>query len=584
MTTWWHLGVEDISRRLETNGKTGLSPASAAEKLEKHGPNQLQEKKGRGPLAIFLDQFKELMIWVLIGAALVSGFLKEWVDAVAIIAIVILNAILGLVQEYRAEKSLAALKKLSAPSAKVIRGGASQLIPARELVPGDLVELEAGDHIPADSRIVWHTSNFAVQEASLTGESTPVEKTDLALDEKDVPLAERANIVYLGTSVVSGKARAFVVETGMQTELGRIAGMIQDIEKETTPLQRKLEEFGKVLVYLCFVLVAVVFGLEILRGGKILDMFLTAVSLAVAAIPEGLPAVVTIALALGVQRMVKRHVLIRKLPSVETLGCATVICSDKTGTLTKNEMTVRAVWTSGSPFEVTGTGYEPPANFSRIQRPSIPGAPRPPQGPDRRRPLQRRRARPSMAARPRSSATRPRAPSSARRPRPASGKARRRIPSSGRGDPVRLRAQEDDHRPPGRPGPDALSSRGRRTSFSGTAPTSWRTARSVRSPTPTASGSCRPTTARQPGPPRPGRGLPEPRPGAPLLRGGDDRARPDVRRPGGHDRPAPRRSARGHRQVPHRGHPDGHDHRRPQEHGRGHRPRARVLTKRIPRP
>ncbi len=363
MTTWWHLGVEEISQRLETNAKTGLSPASAAANLEKYGPNELQEKKGRGPLAIFLAQFEGLIIWVLIAAALVSGFLKEWVDAIAILAIVVLNAILGLVQEYRAEKSLAALKKLSSPTAKAIRGGAPQIVPARELVPGDLIEIEAGDHIPADSRIAWHTSNFAVQEASLTGESTPVNKTDLPLEEKDIPLAERANIVYLGTAVVSGKARAFVVETGMQTELGRIAGLIQDITKETTPLQRKLEEFGKLLVYLCFVLVAVVFGLEILRGGKLIDVFLTAVSLAVAAIPEGLPAVVTIALALGVQRMVKRHVLIRKLPSVETLGCASVICSDKTGTLTKNEMTVRAVWTSRSAFEVTGTGYEPAGEF-----------------------------------------------------------------------------------------------------------------------------------------------------------------------------------------------------------------------------
>ena len=225
------------------------------------GPNELQEKKGRGPLAIFLDQFKSLMIGVLIAAALISGFLKEWVDAVAILAIVILNAILGLVQEYRAEKSLAALRRLSAPSSKVLRDGAPRVIPARELVPGDLVEIEAGDNIPADSRVVWHTSNFGVQEASLTGESTPVSKTDIELEEKDVPLAERANILYLGTSVVSGKARAVVVETGMQTELGRIAGLIQGIKKETTPLQRKLEEFSKILVYLCFFLVAIVFGL-----------------------------------------------------------------------------------------------------------------------------------------------------------------------------------------------------------------------------------------------------------------------------------------------------------------------------------
>ncbi len=362
-TKWWHLATDVVAQKLQTDPKAGLSSSAAAAKLAAVGPNELQEKKGRGPLAIFFDQFKSLMIGVLIAAALISGFLQEWIDAAAILAIVILNAILGLVQEYRAEKSLAALRKLAAPNSKVIRDGHTQIVPARELVPGDLVEIEAGDNVPADSRIAWHTSNFAVQEASLTGESTPVNKTDIPLEEKDIPLAERANILYMGTSAVSGKARAFVVETGMQTELGRIAGLIQEIKKETTPLQRKLEQFSKVLIYLCFFLVTIVFGLEILRGGKVLDMFLTSVSLAVAAIPEGLPAVVTIALALGVQRMVKRHVLIRKLPSVETLGCATVICSDKTGTLTKNEMTVRAVWTSRDAFEVTGTGYDPAGEF-----------------------------------------------------------------------------------------------------------------------------------------------------------------------------------------------------------------------------
>ncbi|MBN2265697.1 MAG: HAD-IC family P-type ATPase, partial [Candidatus Aminicenantes bacterium] len=362
-TTWWHLTADEAVEKLATNADTGLTSSAAAAKLEAVGPNELQEKKGRGPLSIFIEQFKSLMIAVLVAAALVSGFLKEWVDAVAILAIVILNAVLGLIQEYRAEKSLAALKKLSAPSCKVIRDGAAEVIPARELVPGDLVEVEAGDFVPADSRVAWHTSNFAVQEASLTGESTPVAKNKAALEGKDVPLAERSNILYMGTSVVSGKARALVVETGMRTELGRIAGLIQDVKKETTPLQRKLEQFSKILIYLCFVLVAIVFGLELLRGGALLDMFLTSVSLAVAAIPEGLPAVVTIALALGVQRMVRRHVLIRKLRSVETLGCATVICSDKTGTLTKNEMTVRAVWTSRRAFEVTGTGYEPDGEF-----------------------------------------------------------------------------------------------------------------------------------------------------------------------------------------------------------------------------
>jgi len=374
---WWHLSIDETVASLATDLSKGLSAGEARHRLDKYGPNQLKEKKGRSPFSIFLDQFKDFIIWVLIGAAFISGFLQEWVDAVAIIAIVILNAILGFIQEYRAEKALAALKKLSSPSSKVIRGGQHKMVPSNELVPGDLIELEAGDNIPADSRIVWETTNFSCQEASLTGESTPVAKTTLALDEKEVPLADRANMVYMGTSVASGKARAVVAAAGMETELGRIAGMIQEIESESTPLQKKLEQFGKWIVYLCFVLVGLVFLLEWLRGGKIIDVFLTAVSLAVAAIPEGLPAVVTIALALGVQRMVKRHALIRKLPSVETLGCATVICSDKTGTLTKNEMTVQAIFADNILFKVTGIGYEPKGEIlldnRRINTPEYPG-------------------------------------------------------------------------------------------------------------------------------------------------------------------------------------------------------------------
>ena len=356
---WWHLSIDETVSSLKSDLSKGISFEEVRQRIIKYGPNRLKEKKGRSPFSIFFDQFKNFIVWVLIAAAFVSGFLKEWVDALAIIAIVIVNAILGFIQEYRAEKSLTALKKLSSPTSKVIRDGQHNVIASGELVPGDLIELEAGDNIPADSRIVWMTSNFSCQEASLTGESTPVAKTVLALNEKEVPLADRANMVYMGTSVASGKARALVAATGMETELGRIAGMIQEIEEESTPLQRKLEQFGKWIVYLCFVLVGLVFLLEWLRGGKIIDVFLTAVSLAVAAIPEGLPAVVTIALALGVQRMVKRHALIRKLPSVETLGCATVICSDKTGTLTKNEMTVQAVFADNNLFKVTGVGYEP---------------------------------------------------------------------------------------------------------------------------------------------------------------------------------------------------------------------------------
>lgn len=354
--------VEEAIKTLGGHFQNGLSDGEAKKRLAEHGPNQLQEKKGISPLVIFLGQFKDFIVWILISAALISGFLKEWVDALAIIAIVILNAILGFLQEYRAEKSLAALKKLSNPVSKVIRSGRHLSMASFELVPGDLVEIEAGDSIPADSRVVWTSANFSVQEASLTGESVPVAKETRIL-EQNIPLANRANMVYMGTSVAFGKAKALVIDTGMKTELGKIAGMVQAVAHETTPLQKKLEAFSKWLVYLCLVMVGVIFLLGWLRGGKIMDVFLTSVSLAVAAIPEGLPAVVTIALALGVHRMVKRHALIRKLPSVETLGCATVICTDKTGTLTKNEMTVQRIFTGGKLFEVTGVGYAPVGEF-----------------------------------------------------------------------------------------------------------------------------------------------------------------------------------------------------------------------------
>ncbi len=360
---FYNLTVDQAVGLLSSDINAGLTQQEVEKRLAQFGPNQLKEKKAVSAFSIFFAQFQNFIIWVLVGAALVSGLLKEWVDAAAIILIVVLNAILGFVQEYRAEKSLAALKKLSSPTSKAIRNNKNVVIPSSELVPGDIIELEAGDNVPCDSRIVWLTANFTTQEASLTGESVPVLKIDKRLENPEAPLAERSNMVYMGTSVSSGRAKALVVNTGMQTELGKIAGMIQGIAKEATPLQRKLEEFGKWIVYLCFALVALVFVLGVVRGGEILDMFMTSVSLAVAAIPEGLPAVVTISLALGVQKMVKRNALIRKLPSVETLGCATVICSDKTGTLTKNEMTVKAVYTSKTLFSVTGVGYEPRGEF-----------------------------------------------------------------------------------------------------------------------------------------------------------------------------------------------------------------------------
>jgi Ca2+-transporting ATPase len=367
MKQLWQQEIQESEKVLNSDLSAGLSEEEAKNRIARYGKNVLKQKKAINPWEIFFEQFKDYIVLVLIGAALVSGFLKEWIDALAIIAIVVLNAILGFIQEYRAEKSLAALKRLSSPTSKVIRQGEKKIAASQDLVPGDLIELEAGDHVPADSRLIWLTSNFSTQEASLTGESTPVIKTSHALAEKEIALGDRINMVFMGTSVASGKAKALVANTGMNTELGKIAGMIQEIKRETTPLQKKLEEFGKWIVYLCFILVGMVFVLGLVRGGvnkeNILAMFLTSVSLAVAAIPEGLPAVVTIALALGVQRMVKRHALIRKLPSVETLGCATVICSDKTGTLTKNEMTVQAIYSAGDLFKVTGIGYEPKGDF-----------------------------------------------------------------------------------------------------------------------------------------------------------------------------------------------------------------------------
>ena len=359
MTRWWQIGINELGNTLKTDVQRGLTEQEAKQRLSEYGPNQLREKKGKHPFMLFLDQFRDFMIWVLIGAALVSGFLREWVDTVAILVIVLLNAVMGFIQTYRAEKSLAALKRMSNPSSKVIRGDRRMMIPSADLVPGDLVEIEAGDNVPGDCRISWYSANFAVQEASLTGESEAVEKKAEAIPKEDLALGDRINMAFMGTSVVAGKARAVIISTGMSTELGRIADMIQTIPQEITPLQKKLDQFGKWLVFLCFGLVSLVFLMEWLRGGRLVDIFLTSVSLAVAAIPEGLPAVVTIALALGVQRMVKRNALIRKLPSVETLGCATVICSDKTGTLTKNEMTVQFVYADGKTYRVTGIGYEP---------------------------------------------------------------------------------------------------------------------------------------------------------------------------------------------------------------------------------
>jgi P-type Ca2+ transporter type 2C len=341
----------------------GLDEAETRKRREKVGPNQLAEGQKVSPVAMLINQFKDFMVLVLLAATLVSGLLGEYTDAVAIIAIVALNAILGFVQEFRAEKSLSALKKLSAPTARVKRNGQWIRIPASELVPGDIISLESGDRIPADVRLI-HAENLYIEESALTGESVPVNKTDARLPQGDVPLGDRKNMVYLGTMAVRGKGIGVVVHTGMETEMGRIAHLIQSTETMQTPLQRRLEQLGKILIVVALALTAVVVLTGIIHGHEAYKMFLAGVSLAVAAIPEGLPAIVTIALALGVQRMIKRRAIVRKLPSVETLGCASVICSDKTGTLTQNKMTVTHIWTDGRQVQVSGSGYELAGEFT----------------------------------------------------------------------------------------------------------------------------------------------------------------------------------------------------------------------------
>ncbi len=359
---WPNLNSEEIQSYLKSDEKNGLPVEEALKRLKEQGLNRLPEKKDFSALKIFYAQFSSFIVWFLIGAGIIAGFLGEWIDAVAIVVIVIFNALLGFVQEYRAEKSLAALKKLGGTSCKAIRGGEKQMVPMEEVVPGDLIILEAGDRIPADGRIV-KSFHLQAQEAALTGESLPVEKTAQSLVGNDIALGDRKNMVFKGCSIVSGKGFFFVTATGKDTELGKIAQMLQETKKDATPLQKKLAQLGKKLIWICLMIVAGVFFMSILLHISWITAMLTALSLAVAAVPEGLPAVVTIALAAGVARMVQRQALIRKLPSIETLGCATVICSDKTGTLTRNEMQVKSIWTNDQEFQVTGEGYQPVGRF-----------------------------------------------------------------------------------------------------------------------------------------------------------------------------------------------------------------------------
>jgi Ca2+-transporting ATPase len=321
---------------------SGLSSAEAQRRLAEFGPNEIRREQKATRLALLARQFASPVIWLLLGASVVSASLGELLDAAAIGAIVIVNAAIGFFQEYRAERAVTALRSMTAPRARVMRDGHGAMVPADTIVPGDLLALEAGDVAAADARL--HTAHaLSTNEAALTGESTPVEKTTAATTP-NTPLADRHDFVFMGTSVATGTGTAEVVATGMQTELGRIAHLLATAEESVTPLQRRLARVSQTLLYICGGIVAVVAAVGLLRGSPLMEVFMAAVSLAIAAVPEGLPAVVTIALAVGVQRMAARHVLVRQLPAVETLGCATVICTDKTGTLTTGVMRVRELW------------------------------------------------------------------------------------------------------------------------------------------------------------------------------------------------------------------------------------------------
>jgi len=360
---FYRLSIQDVTGILKTDISAGLEESEVQKRFAESGPNELKAADRASPWLLFFSQFKDIMIQILLAATALSAFMGHALESIAIAVIVLFAVILSFIQEYRAERAIEALRRMAAPTANVARNGEEKKIPARELVPGDIILLKAGDKIPADARIA-QSFNLQVEEAALTGESVPVEKKVDALGAGEIGLGDRNNMLYSGTVVSYGRGRAVVTATGMNTEFGKITGMLQEVETAKTPLQKNLDQVGKNLAKAAGVIVAIIVVLGLLRGQPFLEMVIFGIALAVAVVPEALPAVVTISLAIGVQRMVKRHALIRRLPIVETLGCTSVICSDKTGTLTKDEMTIRKIFVSGQVYDVGGSGYEPRGVFS----------------------------------------------------------------------------------------------------------------------------------------------------------------------------------------------------------------------------
>jgi Ca2+-transporting ATPase len=367
---FWHTQTTEQAFAGLKSRPSGLSTADVTERTLQYGINEIQAAKRISAWEILLEQFKNVLILILLAATAISLFLGHGIESIAIAVIVLFAVLLGFIQEYRAERAIEALRQMAAPTASVLRNGAEVKIPARELVPGDVIILHTGDRMPADARLI-EAVNLQVEEAALTGESVAVEKHTQPLPTNDLPVGDRKNMVYAGTAATYGRGKALVAATGMQTEFGKIAQLLQTVETGKTPLQQNLDKVGTALARAAFVVVAIIVGLGLFRGQPFVDMLIFGIALAVAVVPEALPAVVTISLAIGVQKMVKRNALIRRLPAVETLGSTSVICSDKTGTLTKDEMTVRQIFAAGQLFKVSGAGYSPVGEFSTTGSGSI---------------------------------------------------------------------------------------------------------------------------------------------------------------------------------------------------------------------
>ncbi|MDD4287489.1 MAG: cation-translocating P-type ATPase [Candidatus Peribacteraceae bacterium] len=363
-TNWHTLSAEQTLKMLHTPLQSGLSDEEAGRRLKEYGPNEIKKADGISPWKILFEQCKNVLIIILVIAIVLSAILGHEIEAITIGIIVVFAVLLGFIQEYKAERAIEALRKMTAPLATVLRGGEEQDIPAKEIVPGDLVFLVAGNRVPADGRVT-KSVNLHADEAPLTGESIPVAKIDTPIAKEELPIGDRHNMLFAGTVVTYGRGTMVVTATGMQTEFGKIALLLETVQEGATPLQKNLDQVGKRLAQWAGAIVVLVAGAGVARGQPILDMVIFGVALAVAVVPEALPAVVTISLAIGVQRMAKRHALIRHLPAVETLGSTSVICSDKTGTLTRDEMTARRIWTAGEMYDITGSGYDPQGAFRK---------------------------------------------------------------------------------------------------------------------------------------------------------------------------------------------------------------------------